>query len=166
MPKVFDVAKYILHKSGRLTTWKLQKLCYYSQAWSLVWDEEPLFNERIEAWLNGPVIPALYQRHKGRFYVSRENISGDPSKLTTQQKETTDVVLESYGKKSSSWLSELTRSEPPWQNARQCANLGCTERGDAEITLGEIADYYNGIYAQYQERVRVGGDGERQRPVR
>ena len=29
---------------------KLQKLVYYSQAWSLIWDEKPLFEEEIEAW--------------------------------------------------------------------------------------------------------------------
>ncbi len=51
MATCFDVAKYILTKMGKLSTVKLQKLVYYAQAWSLVWDDEPLFNERIEAWL-------------------------------------------------------------------------------------------------------------------
>ena len=45
---VLDVAAYILDKRGKMSTWKLQKLCYYAQAWSLVWDEEPLFEENIE----------------------------------------------------------------------------------------------------------------------
>ena len=39
--QVFDVAAYILQKTGSMTTMKLQKLVYYSQAWSLVWDEKP-----------------------------------------------------------------------------------------------------------------------------
>jgi uncharacterized phage-associated protein len=55
MPSVLDVAQYILQRSGGMTTGKLQKLVYYSQAWSLVWDQRPLFNERIEAWANGPI---------------------------------------------------------------------------------------------------------------
>ena len=38
--QVFDVAAYILEKIGSMTTMKLQKLVYYSQAWSLVWDGE------------------------------------------------------------------------------------------------------------------------------
>ncbi len=76
---VFDIAQYILNKSGRLTTWKLQKLCYYSQAWALVWDGEPLFKQRIEAWVNGPVIPALYEKHRGSFYIS--TVGGNPEKL-------------------------------------------------------------------------------------
>lgn len=55
MANVFDVAKYILEKLGTLSTMKLQKLCYYCQAWSLVWDDTPLFDEKFEAWANGPV---------------------------------------------------------------------------------------------------------------
>lgn len=48
---VFDTAKYVLECKGTLSTMKLQKLCYYSQAWSLVWDNAPLFEEDFEAWL-------------------------------------------------------------------------------------------------------------------
>ena len=51
---VMDVAAYILEQRGRLSTWKLQKLCYYSQAWSLVWDDEPLFSYR-----GGPCLPFM-----------------------------------------------------------------------------------------------------------
>ncbi len=40
MVSIFDVATYILKKKGPMTTWKLQKLVYYSQAWSLVWDDK------------------------------------------------------------------------------------------------------------------------------
>ena len=34
--KAEDVAQYILEKLGAMPAMKLQKLCYYSQAWSLV----------------------------------------------------------------------------------------------------------------------------------
>lgn len=71
---VLDVASYILEKQPKkqpLTAWKLQKLVYYSQAWSLVWDKQPLFKEKILAWANGPVIKELYDQHKGLFYVKK-----------------------------------------------------------------------------------------------
>ncbi len=45
MATVFDVAKYILEKNSEMSTMKLQKLCYYAQAWSLVWDDSPIFDE-------------------------------------------------------------------------------------------------------------------------
>ena len=44
---VFDVAKYILHELGAIQVWKLHKLVYYCQAWSIAWDDEPLFEENF-----------------------------------------------------------------------------------------------------------------------
>src|ERR1700733_13492521 len=92
MATVFDVAAYMLAKRGAMTAWKLQKLVYYSQAWSLVWDQRPLFADRIEAWANGPVCPNLYSRHRGQFIV--DNISGGRTDtLTRDEQETVDGVL-------------------------------------------------------------------------
>jgi uncharacterized phage-associated protein len=90
MATVFDVAACILTKRGGMTAWKLQKLIYYSQAWSLVWDERPLFNERIEAWANGPVCPDLYAAHRGAFMVTQID-RGDPSRLGGDAIETIDA---------------------------------------------------------------------------
>src|SRR5436305_3443094 len=95
MTTAHDVAAYILSKTGEITAMKLQKLVYYSQAWSLVWDEEPLFDERIEAWVNGPVVPDLYRRHRGMFKVSAWP-GADPGSLTDSQRQTIDAVLGYY----------------------------------------------------------------------
>ena len=59
VPQIQDVAEYILKLHGPMTVMKLQKLCYYAQAWSLVWDDRPLFKERLEAWANGPGLARL-----------------------------------------------------------------------------------------------------------
>ena len=69
MVTVFDVAKYILEQHGPTTTVKLQKLVFYCQAWSLVWDKVPIFDESIEAWANGPVVPVLFSKHKGKYNI-------------------------------------------------------------------------------------------------
>ena len=142
MANVFDVAAYILEKKGQLPTWKLQKLVYYSQAWSLVWDEEPLFPETIEAWINGPVCRALYKLHRGQYSVDRIE-EGTAGVLTTDQRETVDAVLDFYGDKSPHWLSNLTHMETPWQDARK--GLPPTERGDSEISHESMAEYYESI---------------------
>jgi uncharacterized phage-associated protein len=147
MVNVFDVAQYILSKMGSLTTWKLQKLCYYSQAWSLVWDDKPLFKERIEAWANGPVIPALYKMHQGEYSITSIK-EGDPSKLNRDQGETVDAIIDVYGAKDSNWLSELTHNEAPWINARQRGGLSPGERGNSEITLTDMSEYYGGLYGK------------------
>ena len=142
---VMDVADYILKKQGELSTWKLQKLCYYAQAWSLVWDGEPLFEETIEAWANGPVVPVLYQWHRGYFKVSTTG-QGDPSKLTKDQQKTIDAVLEHYGDIPAGLLSGLTHREAPWYEAREREGLLLGERGNAVISLDSMAAYYGGLY--------------------
>lgn len=44
-----DVATQILEQLGPMSAMKLQKLVYYCQAWSLVWDDRQMFSEQIEA---------------------------------------------------------------------------------------------------------------------
>ena len=141
---VFDVAAYILQVLGPVTHMKLQKLVYYAQAWSLVWDESPIFNDRIEAWANGPVVPKLFARLKGKFKVAKTDLrAGDPNKLDPTQKETLRLVIDFYGPKSSQWLSDLTHMEDPWKDAR--AGLAPGERGSNEITTDTMAWYYGSL---------------------
>src|SRR5262245_8442487 len=105
-----DVAAYILEKQPKhdpLTAWKLQKLIYYCQAWSLVWDEKPLFEEKILAWANGPVVKELYNQHKALFYVKKIP-GGHPTRLSKNQKDTINHVIDAYGDKTGQWLSDLT----------------------------------------------------------
>ena len=144
MANVFDVAKYILKKRGKTTTVKLHKLVYYCQAWSLVWDEKTIFKNKIQAWANGPVIPTLFQAHKGKFVVTERNFpQGKIRKLNKDQKETIDSVLDYYGDKNAQWLVDLTHLENPWRDARKGCELG--ERCTNEITLGSMMEYYSGL---------------------
>lgn len=142
MANVHDVAAYILKKLGSMTAMKLQKLVYYSQAWSLVWDEKPLFIEQIEAWASGPVVPALYEYYQGKFQIN-SCTSGNPSLLTSTERETIDEVLNFYEDKSSQWLSDLTHKEDPWLSARK--GLAPGERGNQEITHAAMAEYYGSL---------------------
>jgi uncharacterized phage-associated protein len=141
MATVHDVAAYVLSKLSPMSAMKLQKLVYYCQAWSLVWDDAPLFPEKIEAWANGPVVRELYERHRGQFALVRWD--GNPDALTAPQKETVDSVLRFYGDKSPQWLSDLTHMERPWKVARGALADG--ERGDQEITLESMAEYYSSL---------------------
>lgn len=143
MATVFDAAKYILECKGRLSTMKLQKLSYYAQVWSLVWDDAPLFEEDFEAWANGPVCPVLFAYSKGKFSVDAGEMKGTSDNLTEQQKETVNEVLSHYGDKNAQWLSQLTHLEGPWNEAREgiqpgisCSNI---------ITKESMAIYYGGL---------------------
>ena len=139
---VFDVAAYILEKLGTLSTIKLQKLVYYSQAWSLVWDDAPLFHERIEAWVNGPVVRELFAYHRGIFQINTLPI-GVPKRLNSTQKETVDAVIDFYGRKTGQQLVEISHLEDPWKLARR--GMDKDERGETEISLESMAEYYTSI---------------------
>ncbi|MBL0769839.1 DUF4065 domain-containing protein [Sphingopyxis sp. DHUNG17] len=137
MPSVFDVAQYILAAHGPMTTMKLQKLVYYSQAWSIVWDDDVLFPERIEAWKNGPVVRDLWVATQGRFRVSAIS-GGDADRLNPAQRETVDLILGFYGDKDAQWLSDLTHMEDPWKDAYAKAQ-------NTEITPYALMEYYSAL---------------------
>lgn len=139
---VFDVAKYILEQLGQpCSTMKLQKLVYYCQVWFLVWEDKPLFNEKIEAWANGPVVRTLFNFHRGFYTIDKNRLTlGDSAKLSRLQKDDIDSVLKFYGDQTSQWLINQTHSEQPWIEARK--GLAPFERGDREITPAMMVEYY------------------------
>ena len=69
MYNVFDVAQYVLYRymelNKSITNLKLQKLLYFIQRKSLQANQRPMFNEIIEAWQFGPVVPAVYYKYVG-----------------------------------------------------------------------------------------------------
>lgn len=142
MVSAHDVAKFILRECGELTAMKLQKLLFYCQAWSLVWEEEQLFGERIEAWANGPVIREIYDIHRGAFRVA-DWPKGNADVLTAAQQETVKSVIGFYADKTAQWLSDLSHREEPWINARK--GLAEGERGSSEISCASMHEYYSGL---------------------
>jgi len=144
MADVFDVAKYVLKRLGPMTTMKLQKEVYYCQAWSLGWDEKPLFDENFEAWANGPVCPELFHKHQGLFVVDEKLFADLPDyEFTEAELETLTAVLEYYGDKEPQWLSELTHKEAPWKEARVGVPVGVA--CNRIISKESMQQYYGGL---------------------
>ena len=145
MTTVFDVADYVLKSTGQITSMKLQKLVYYSQAWSLAWDDMPLFDEDFQAWANGPVCPELFREHRGLFSLPKDYFAnharGDA--LSAEQVETIDIVLREYAGMSPHELSDLTHREYPWIKARGNTPPGmpCENIIEKEV----MQDYYAGL---------------------
>lgn len=123
---------------------KLQKLCYYAQAWSLVWDEKPIFEEDFQAWANGPVCPKLFNKHRGIFILSDGELGEyDANVFIPDELETLAAIQDFYGDKSPNWLSDLTHQEKPWIDARKDCIQGeiCTN----EITKTSMQEYYSAL---------------------
>lgn len=122
MPSCFDVAKYFLSKSNEevgdaISNLKLQKLVYYAQGFSLALLGRPLFDETLEAWMHGPVVPALYRAYKayGANGIPVPN-DLDLSVFSAEQTRLLDEVYDVYGQYSAWKLRQLTHSEQPWQD--------------------------------------------------
>lgn len=144
MANIFDVARYIIEKNGgKMSVMKLQRLCYYSQAWALVWDGEPLFDEDFEAWVSGPVCRKLFERTKDRFFAYGKDEYGGDGDLSEDQKNTIDHVYDHYGRHDAQWLSQLTQMEEPWQRAK--AGRADRAHSDNIISKESMSMYYESL---------------------
>lgn len=118
---------------------KLQKLLYYSQAWYLAFFKKPLFDEEIEAWVHGPVVPTVFSRYR----VCRWNPipAGDTIGVPDQVRGHIEEVWKAYGRFSAYELERLTHSENPWKDARE--GLAPDESSHKVITKDVMMGYYS-----------------------
>lgn len=140
MADVKDVANYLIalnaEKSDEgesgLTNLKLQKLAYYAQGFYGAIYDKPLFEDAIEAWMHGPVIPSLYQEYK---HCGSNPIPYNQSKyhLTNDEMELIQEVYDVYGQFSAWRLRDLTHNESPWINHEQKAEI---------IPFKEMKDFF------------------------
>lgn len=112
-----DVAKHILETTGPVSTMKLQKLVYYSQAYSLAWTGERMFDEPVRAWTHGPVVYELFDQHRGKFSVGVGEIDGDTEELSRRDRVVIQGVLDALGGLTGWELRNRTHDEKPWRDA-------------------------------------------------
>lgn len=151
---LYDIAFYILKKQkaggrgrgGGMEMIRLHRLLYYIQAWSLVWtagaetekEAQGLFAERIEAWHNGPVIPALNRLHRQVHLpilardVARAIPKPSISRISPDAKVIIDKVLSYYGPLDMEALDELIRTEKPWAKIRRYVEAHQAQKGQAD----------------------------------
>lgn len=140
---VEDIATLIIatqtdpDKGEVVTNLKLQKLLYYVQGFHLAFFNKPLFDEPLEAWTYGPVVPSVYHKYKvlGRsgIEVNPEDFVDNP--LNGDQNDMLTQVLAEYGKFSAIKLMEMTHSEAPWIEAYK--------RQDKVINLDNMQRFFN-----------------------
>ncbi|MGH3933066.1 MAG: Panacea domain-containing protein [Pseudonocardiaceae bacterium] len=139
MAGVDDVAAALLTRTGPVTTMKLQKLVFYSQAWHLAFTGSPLFPETIQAWARGPVVPELHHQHRRRYQVA-DWPTGQPDRLDPVETRTVTWVVDKYGGFSAEALSRMTHQEVPWIVARASAAEG--EHSSEPISHDQMRAFY------------------------
>lgn len=146
MADIYDVARWFLHKDT-MTNKKLQKLCYYAEAWSEALRECPITDDAVfEAWIHGPVCPSLYQAYKNHGWMEIPQLPNDNSnKFTESQLNILESVWETYGEYTGTQLEGSTHDEAPWLNQR--IGLGMFEPSQNIIQRADMRDYYRSIYS-------------------
>ena len=141
MPTIFDVALHILKHCGTLPAYRLHRIAYLCQGWSLSLTNEPLFLNRIEAWTHGPMIEALFALDKQGYRLKIDQVEKfAQNELTQKQIEIIDAVLRMYEGKSNACLCRDICESRPWQAAREL--IAAQVRGSEEITLDSMKQHF------------------------
>lgn len=119
---------------------KLLKLLYYIQGYHLAMFDAPLFKDKMEAWLHGPVVPSVYQWAKNLTDEKMQDEAMNEKQmgalnLHPQQTELISEVLKIYNKYSAYGLRDKTHTEMPW--------LSVYEQGkNNEITQDSLKNFF------------------------
>lgn len=150
------IANYLLtlpsSEDNDVSNLKLQKLCYYAQGIiTSMRGGEPLFNEPIDAWDHGPVVPELYHKYKVHGADPIPVVTDfDVNQIDESDREVLDDIFEFYGQYSAWRLRNMTHEEKPWIDAYK------SEKGRRISVEALVAffspqideDYVSGIYGK------------------
>ena len=141
---IYDIANWFLLKTD-MTHKKLQKLCYYAQAWCYAINDYRLIDTDFQAWVHGPVSPALWEKFKG-FGYDTIRYCGDGDKISIKPEDVSllERVWETYGDRTGNALEALSHKETPWIETRKgyAEDEKCTKVISPEL----MRDYYRSIY--------------------
>ncbi len=120
---VLDIAKKIIkiadddiaNGGDNITNLKLQKLLYYQQGYHLAKFDSPLFNEDVEAWMYGPVVPVVYDYYQ-QFGAQSLPVEKDVIVLPDEEEALFYQVYDAYREFSAIGLMNMTHREMPWTN--------------------------------------------------
>ena len=98
---------------------KLQKLVYISYGWCWAILEEELFEEEIQAWKYGPVVPSVWTAFNNqRPKIGKPvNIDSQSSNLDENTKKLHNTVYEVYVNQQSAEMIAITHAPgTPWSS--------------------------------------------------
>lgn len=126
--KALDIANKLLVMASvntsedLMSNLKLQKLMYYEQGFHLAMFGTPLFDEEIEAWMYGPVVPSVYEHFKSHGNNGIMPEVDEPVSLNDDEEILFNEVYDIYGRYSAYGLMNMTHTEMPWKST--CPGVG------------------------------------------
>ena len=136
MNSALDVSRYIINKCNSknyyISNLRLQKILYFIQMEFIIQNRK-CFDDEIQAWDYGPVVPNVYHVFKRfgasnipqiRYYYDRscgllnmKKIEFRDDIICSKDREIIDRVIEECSVYSTSELVDITHSQSPWKNA-------------------------------------------------
>ena len=131
------IASINYNQGETISNLKLQKILYYMQGFFIAVFNEKLFNEPIEAWQYGPVVPQAYF-YFNTFGSNAITTNGNEKiiELTNAEAELFNDVMEEYGQFSAVKLMSMTHEELPWKKTFHTNPKG-------EITFELMKEYFS-----------------------
>lgn len=138
------IVNYSNEKNYNISNLKLQKLLYFIQAYFLAKKNKLCFDEEIQAWAFGPVVPKAY--HAFRQYggcnipkIRDDRVGNDIKKVEFEKSDEQDIknIVDVFSKYSASALVTLSHNQDPWRDAYE-------EGKNREISTKSIGKYFNG----------------------
>ena len=116
-----DIANYFINlfrdEEEHPTNLKLNKMAYFAQGHILARNGHVLFDEDIQAWEYGPVVPSIYTEFKS---YRKRGVAKPSRVLPDFSDEDKDLLLEVallYGRYTGSALTDMThRPNTPWSD--------------------------------------------------
>lgn len=122
--KVIDIANKLLAKAANvcggdlMSNMTLQKMLYYEQGYHLAEFGTPLFDDNIEAWMYGPVVPCVYEHFKGHGAGGILPENKEIIELTDEEEYMFNDVFDAYIDFSAYGLMIKTQAEEPWRKTK------------------------------------------------
>lgn len=121
--KIDQIANYIITHIGEVIPLALEKLLFFSNGVNYALNGEQLIFEESQAWAHGPVYPQMYNKYKRFGYRPIDDGIYSThgcmlSKLTTDEINAIDLVINTFGLYSPKTLEKISHSQKPWQEKR------------------------------------------------
>ena len=156
---VLEVCRHVINYSNEkdygISYLKLQKVLYFIQAYFLIdkTKNASCFDDKIEAWDFGPVVPAAYHEYKQygsgdiptiESYVlfdtddiwNTERVKFNDDVITDEDKNRINKVVDKFSGYSATDLVAITHRQSPWMDAY-------APYINNKITLDAIKEYFN-----------------------
>ncbi len=117
-----------------VTQMQLHKLLYFAQGLSFGLRGRPLFDDQIEAWQHGPVVPAVRHRCGVGAAVQSEQFADFGIKDPTENEFVRSVWIR-FRDYSASALRAMTHDDGPWSESFQ--------KGRPVIPVSAIRDHFS-----------------------